>query len=154
MYLCILPELHLWLQSSNFFNPSKKNFLVVLQIGRAKDLLAPLHFYKQICTLQLQEVLVWRELVMRLTAGRTSSVIPDNGNNCIQSAQPPVQWALSPCWSICGHGVECVKSYWVFGICPSSSIWKLENTVAVSKGPQHSNSECYTPLLECFRIYF
>jgi hypothetical protein len=30
-----LNSTHLWLRCSNFFNPSEKNFLVVLQIGKA-----------------------------------------------------------------------------------------------------------------------
>jgi hypothetical protein len=33
---------HLWLRCCNFFNPSKKILLVVLQIGKGKDLSAPL----------------------------------------------------------------------------------------------------------------
>jgi hypothetical protein len=49
MYLLYIipPELHTWLRCSNFFNPSKKILLVVLQIGKqetekAKDLWAPI----------------------------------------------------------------------------------------------------------------
>jgi hypothetical protein len=41
--LHIPPDLHTRLHCSNFFNPSSKILLVVLQIGKAKDLAAPLH---------------------------------------------------------------------------------------------------------------
>jgi hypothetical protein len=42
-YTCSLSSTHLWLRCSNFFNPSTKILLVVLQIGKAKDLSAPLY---------------------------------------------------------------------------------------------------------------
>jgi hypothetical protein len=54
LYIFPLSSTHLWPRCFNFFNPSKKNSLVVLQIGKqvigkGKDLSALLRIYLSIC---------------------------------------------------------------------------------------------------------
>jgi hypothetical protein len=50
IYLHIPPVLHthLWFRCSNFLNPSKETFVVVLQIGKSKDLSAPLRTFMSV----------------------------------------------------------------------------------------------------------
>jgi hypothetical protein len=73
LYIFPLSPTHLWLRCSNFFNPSKKNSFGCApnrEIGKAKDLSAPLRMYLWLCSPLLGLGRFFSFLILH-TVGRT-----------------------------------------------------------------------------------